>query len=174
MREDNILELFSKVTLILHRLQYHGRKDPAVFQHSHRGQGRILSILQMQPEISQKDLSYLLDMSNQSLSELLGKLEKAGFITKTKSQADRRIMNIKLTAAGAEAANQVAEQKNEGDEFFECLTDEERESFVHCLNKIISANETELAACPDGSWNRGPGNDGITPGMMRMLHGERL
>lgn len=176
MGEDNILELFSNVSLILHRLQYHGRKENGAFQLSHRGQGRILSILKMQPEISQKDLSYLLDMSNQSLSELLGKLEKSGFIIKAKSETDRRVMNIKLTEAGAEAADRAAEQKHDGEEFFNCLTAAEKDSFIHCMKKIISANEAELSSRPDfgDGWNRERNQGGITPEMMVMLHGDKM
>ena len=54
----------------------------------HRGQGRVLAILAENPEISQKKLSFLLDMRNQSLSELLAKLEKAGLITRVPSEEE--------------------------------------------------------------------------------------
>lgn len=39
-----------------------------VRQQRHIGQGRVLAILKLKPEISQRDLSYLLDMSKQSLA----------------------------------------------------------------------------------------------------------
>ena len=45
-----------------------------------RGQGRVLAWLKMQPEISRKELAYLLDMRAQSLGELLAKLERIAYI----------------------------------------------------------------------------------------------
>ncbi len=44
----------------------------------YKGQGRVLALLKMQPEIMQKELGYLLDISTQALAELLNKLEKKG------------------------------------------------------------------------------------------------
>ena len=43
-----------------------------------RGQGRVLALLKAKPETTQRELSYLLDMRQQSLSELLSKLEEKG------------------------------------------------------------------------------------------------
>ena len=170
--DDNIMELFSKVSLILHKLQYHGGREDggerAKFQAPHRGQGRVLGILKIQPEISQKDLSYLLDMSNQSLSELLSKLERAGYITRTKSETDRRVMNIRLTATGVEAANEADEQKRSGEDFFDCLSTEERTGLVLYLNKIITAYETQSGGKLEfgGRGRGGERHGGFSPDMI--------
>lgn len=166
----NIMELFSKAAMLMHRYQYHGGRERGIFQNPHRGQGRILSVLKMQPEISQKELSYLLDMSNQSLSELLSKLEKSGFVTRTQSETDRRVMNVKLTESGMDAAKQTEQQKLDGEEFFDCLTEEERGNIVHCLNKIINEFENKMAEQGfDCSWSYGDFRDGITPEIMAGL-----
>ena len=108
----------------------------------HRGQGRILSILKLQPEITQKELTYLLDMRPQSLGELLSKLEKAGYITREASQQDRRVMVEKLTEAGAEEAEKIASEKTHS--IFDVLTDEEKEQFQVITEKLIAAMEAEL------------------------------
>lgn len=106
IKDINLLEEFNGVSKLLSKYQlWHYRRfgpsgDP------HRGQGRVLAILKLQPEISQKDLGYLLDMRNQSLGELLGKLEKAGAVTREPSEEDRRIVNIKLTEYGVKLAGQ--------------------------------------------------------------------
>ena len=42
-------------------------------------------------------------MRPQSLGELLSKLEKNGYILRTPSETDRRVMNIKLTDEGIKA-----------------------------------------------------------------------
>ena len=57
-------------------------------------------MLKLKPEISQKELSDLLDMRPQSLGELLGKLERNGYITRTPSERDQRVLIIRLTDAG--------------------------------------------------------------------------
>lgn len=108
-----------------------------------RGQGRVLAILKMQPEISQKDLSYLLDMRPQSLGELLTKLEKNGYITRTPSETDRRVMNIKLTKEGTEATEEI-EKKFSFDELFDCLSEEEQKNLSSNLNRIIETLEAQI------------------------------
>jgi len=83
MSENNILmEQFSRAAMLLHRYTHHSRRTQGPFEDPHRGQGRILALLKVKPEISQRELSYLLDIRNQSLSELLTKLEKAGYISR--------------------------------------------------------------------------------------------
>ena len=93
-------EIKATVTEQLRQIQmlmYHR----ALFQHfmwggsaynRHRGQGRVLGILRMKPELSQRELTYLLNMSKQALAELLFKLEKSGYITREPSEEDKRVM----------------------------------------------------------------------------------
>lgn len=45
--------------------------------------------IKLQPEISQRELGYLLDMRKQSLGELLGKLEGKSYIARTAAEDDR-------------------------------------------------------------------------------------
>jgi len=109
----------------------------------HKGQGRVLAILKMQPEIGQKELGYLLDMSKQALAELLSKLEKNGYITRTQSEKDRRSFIIKLTDKGREA---IPEDTDETDdigieELFACLSDEEQSNLSNYLKRIIETAE---------------------------------
>lgn len=60
-------------------------------------------MLKLKLEITQKELTYLLDMSKQALGELLSKLEKAGYITRKPSEEDRRMIIITLTEKGKAA-----------------------------------------------------------------------
>jgi Transcriptional regulators len=106
-----------------------------------RGQGRVLALLKMRPEISQKDLSYLLDIRPQSLGELLAKLERGGYITRTPSETDNRVMNIKLTEAGAE----ITEQQAEGvPDLFAELNAEEQGALSGYLARVIGGMEKVL------------------------------
>lgn len=74
-----------------------------------------------------------LDIRSQSLGELLTKLERNGFITRTQSEEDKRIVMLQLTDAGREAAEKATEQRMDMDNLFTCLSTEEQET----LNTLI-------------------------------------
>lgn len=139
-KSTDLFGQFARVEWLLHRYHQHNHRAFGPMGDIHRGQGRVLALLKMQPEISQKDLSFLLDMRPQSIGELLAKLEKNGYITRTQSEADRRIVNIKLTEAGEKAT----EQQHGRGELFDCLAEEERETLSVYLDRIIAHMEQQL------------------------------
>lgn len=136
-KEPELFEQFARIEWMLHRFHQHNHRMHGPMGDPHRGQGRVLALLKMQPEISQKDLSYLLDMRPQSVGELLAKLERGGFIERTASEDDRRVINIKLTEEGRNATKQ---QTNRQD-FFDCLNGEEKAELGSYLNRIINGME---------------------------------
>lgn len=71
MKSKELFEKVMRLQWLLQRqhLKTHGERVP--FSDPTRGQGRVLALLKMQSEISTKDLSYLLNIRQQSLSELL-------------------------------------------------------------------------------------------------------
>ncbi len=149
-KSSELIEEFSETAKLLSKYQlwYHRKFGPS--GDPHRGQGRVLKILKLQPEISQKELGYLLDMRNQSLGELLAKLEKSGAITREPSEEDRRSMIIKLTAAGAELAASGGEKAADAGEIFECLSIEDREKLREilaglsfALKNVLGYNDTD-------------------------------
>ncbi|OWA37386.1 hypothetical protein B9G55_04810 [Saccharibacillus sp. O16] len=142
-----------QVMALMHRYQHHLRRDREHGGDPHRGQGRVLALLKLKPEITQKELTFLLNMRNQSLGELLVKLERSGFIEREPSASDRRVMNVKLTPAGAEAAEQAEQRQQEGDKLFESFTEEERLQFGEYLNRLL----TELHKQMEGA--EFPGRD---------------
>lgn len=136
-----LMEQFTRLEWLFHRYHHLNHMHYGPMGDPRRGQGRILAILKMQPEISQKELSYLLDMRPQSLGEFLSKLEKNGYITRTPAENDRRVMDIKLTEEGRKAS----EQEFSHDRLFECLSEEERAAMSGYLSRIIEALEAELS-----------------------------
>ncbi|WP_195539112.1 MarR family winged helix-turn-helix transcriptional regulator [Eubacterium maltosivorans] len=121
-----------------------------------RGQGRVLAMLKIQPEISSKDLAYLLGIRQQSLNELLNKLEKKGYVTRMPSETDRRVMLVHLTEQGKQAQDENSGADDAG--LFDCLSPEERDQFNAYLDRMIAAFEQK---CGDGmddnarEWMRG-------------------
>lgn len=111
---------------------------------SFRGQGRLLSILGLKPELSQKDLVYLLGMSRQAVGELLGKLEQRGFVEREPSETDRRTMIVRLTDDGREAARRIRESADADAEILDCLSEHELVEFSGYLQRIIDAAEANL------------------------------
>ncbi|MDK2966244.1 MULTISPECIES: MarR family transcriptional regulator [Lacrimispora] len=139
---DLIMQL-TRVEWLLHKYHQLNHMHFGPMGDPRKGQGRVLAILKMKQEISQKELSYLLDMRPQSLGELLSKLEKNGYIVRTPSETDRRVMNIKLTNEGINAT-QSAEPEFSFDKLFDCLSEEEQKNLNEYLNRIIESLENEL------------------------------
>ena len=136
----DLFEEFSRVQKLLSKYQLWHYRNFGPSGDPHRGQGRVLAVLKLQPEISQKELGYLLDMRNQSLGELLSKLEKSGAISREASEEDRRSMNIKLTEHGAQLIEQGRRKPDDVGRVFECLSAEDRAK----LNDILERLSGEL------------------------------
>ena len=141
-QESEVLDNFVRFAMLMHRYGHYLRRERGFFGDTRRGQGRVLSLLEMQPEITQKDLSYLLDMRPQSLGELLSKLEKKGFITRTPSEEDRRIMIVRLTPDGK---NEAESSNDKSDDFFGILDSEEKEQFNAYLERLIENLEGKMS-----------------------------
>lgn len=143
---DNDLDLLgqlARLEWLLHRFHQQNHRCRGPMGDVRRGQGRILALLKLKPEISQKELSGILDMRSQSLGELLVKLEKNGYITRTPSESDRRIMNISLTEAGKAASENTVQEPAE-EELFGCLNEEERAALSDYLDRILLALEQQF------------------------------
>lgn len=111
-----------------------------------QGQGRILAALKLRDGVPTKDLAFILDLRVPSLNELLGKLEKAGYITREPSAEDRRIVLIHLTEEGRAAEQLDPEQQQE--QAFAVLDEQERARLGQYLDRIIEHLEesTEFPA----------------------------
>lgn len=140
---ENSIELYEKLhslQWLLHknRLRAHAINGPMA--DPTRGQGRIIAILKLQDGISTKDLSYLLGIRVSSLNELLAKMEKNGYIMREPSEADRRIMLVKLTEKGK---NEEQQKWDPGD-FFACLSEDDQKAFGEYLDRIIAAHAADF------------------------------
>lgn len=136
-----IKEQLGQLQMLMHRVSFHGFKGG--MHNPHRGQGRVLTILKMKPEISQKELGYLLNISKQALAELISKLEKNGYITREHSEEDKRAMIVMLTEKGEKAIdgdNKICQTSKA----FDCLNDEELSTFSEYLGRIIKNYEDQF------------------------------
>lgn len=73
-----------------------------------RGRGRILGCLNYRGVLSQHALAAAVMMQPGSLTEALGRLERAGLVTRQRDARDRRVMMVALTLAGRTAWGEIA------------------------------------------------------------------
>ncbi|MDD7364182.1 MAG: MarR family transcriptional regulator [Atopobiaceae bacterium] len=148
IEEMPLVDKVGRLGGLLHRYTKHQAEAHGRFGDPLRGQGRLLTLLKAKPVTTQKELSFLLDMRQQSLSELLSKLEEKGFITREKSDEDARVMMIKLTDAGRQAAPDLTDI-DPNEDVFDCLTDEEKDQFGEYIVKVTKSLEQKLVAMGD-------------------------
>lgn len=139
-----LVEQFARTAKLFHRYKLRNWCNRTSIADTSRGQGRVLALLNIQPEMSQKELGYLLGIRNQSISELVAKLEKAGYVTKEPSESDKRVMNVKLTEKGKEIAARSKEQTADFTDVFDCLSQEEQATLSEYLDRINAELEKEL------------------------------
>lgn len=123
----------------------------------HPGQGRALAALtQNGGSMSQSDLLVLLDIRSSSLSELLGKLERNGFIARQKDEQDKRVTIVTLTEAGqALVDTQMASRKERAQSVFAALDEAEQAQLLTLLTKLVEDWKAQLGAdCPLGPRRR--------------------
>ncbi len=119
-------------------------------RHISEGKGsqkRILMVLLENRSMTQSALTEYLGIQPGSASEVLGKLEAAGLIRRTPSQADRRTTELCLTPAGEKEARQAyARREQRHREMFACFTEEEKQSLVRLLEQLNSYWERQYGA----------------------------
>lgn len=109
---------------------------------SRRGQESVMASLAVQPNITQKELADQLGVIPASLSEVLRKLERKGFVVRSRDENDHRIVRVKLTPEGEQELN-GAEQAS--DDPFQPLSQEEQDMLAQLLSKLLAGWETRYA-----------------------------
>ncbi|GHU83167.1 MarR family transcriptional regulator [Clostridia bacterium] len=147
MYETDLQEKLQRLMWLSHAYARKNHMERGPMADTSRGQGRVLAALKMQPEISTKDLAFLLGMRTQSLNELLAKLEKNGFITRPQSETDKRVVLVRITEKG----RSEEQQEPEFSDIFSCLNAQEQEKFSEYLDRVIVALEAQAGAEADGA-----------------------
>lgn len=135
----DIYEKMSTLQWLMKRYQMFCQAESGPFADTARGQGRILAMLKIQPEIATKELAYLLGIRQQSLNELLNKLEKNSYIERKPSENDKRVMIVHLTDKG----KQIKQPETDYQKIFDCLLPEELQQLSQYLDRIIEAFQVQ-------------------------------
>ena len=130
--------LFHRTARLMARA-YH-RRD-----HAHHAQNHVLSIIREHGSINQGELLEILDVRSSSLSEVLGKLELNGLITRARNEKDRRSFVVTATEQAETAPTSLGDSEQESSNaLFSCLDDTEREQLRNILEKIADSLKDDL------------------------------
>ena len=100
---------------------------------------RILLTIGRYGEVVQKRLSEMLQVSPQSMSESLAKLEHDGYIIRSKNQLDKRETIVALTASGQERSDWLkGKAREQAHRFLEPLNIEEKQTLYTLLRKLTT------------------------------------
>ena len=159
--KEELLEMFHRGVHLLHRsgphLRRQGRRSPMP-----PAQARLMRLLAATGPITQRDLSERLDIRSASLSELLGKLEKPGWIRRRPNETDKRTIDIELTEEGDNMLQNIGNERAEmAEEIFGSLTKDELRQLHSLLGKLIGDWETRFEyERPHSRSGRGPCGEG--------------
>lgn len=146
---EKLFELFHRAAHLFPRGPHHEGG-------MHPGQSRLLAIIADKGRISQREVMDMLQVRSASLSELLHKLERHGYIIREKDDADRRNVILSLSERGEEAYRADALARGERmAAVFSALEEQEQEQLAALLTRLLAAWHAERDGKP--ARRHGPG-----------------
>lgn len=104
----------------------------------HKGQPMLLKLLNNKDGIPQSSLVKELEITPATVSAMVKRMEKSGFIIRRRNSEDERVSNVYLTEAGRTVTSKLANFQGEMENLvFNGFSDEEKESFSEYLYRII-------------------------------------
>ena len=130
----DLMHQFHHTFNLMHRQYHQIANDKVGIRH---GQGKILMILTREDGIGQKELAERLQIRAATLSELLDKMQKNGWIVRKNNEHDRRKINIHITEEGKAVSEQNREARNEmAEKMFGVLSDAEKETLKKLFERL--------------------------------------
>lgn len=147
-----IIDQLHRAAGLMHR--GHHRMHACMHESPHRlhhGQGRLLARLAEMDGASQRDLVDELDIRPASLTELIDKLEAAGFVERRQSEEDKRVFHIHLTEKGKQSAEAASKTRSDAlGGMFAFLNAEECARLSALLGKLLQGMEQFAGADEEG------------------------
>src|SRR5262249_6526870 len=99
----------------------------------------ILFVIKHHPGIDQISVAKLLGLDRSTTGMVLGKLEEAGLIGRSRGEDDRRKLTLALTRAGERMLEHLSEPARRAQSrVLSAFTSEERETFTRLLEKFVT------------------------------------
>lgn len=140
--EEKLAMQLHRIDRFFKRLHHHDsctiQEGEAEKMSLHRGQGRVLALLNKEGSLSIAEIVEHLDVRPSSGGELISKLEQNGFVSRKTSQDDKRVAIISMTNKGAEVFEKTDTNKEAYFvEMFSGLNEEEKERLSTLLDKLM-------------------------------------
>ncbi len=151
---EELAFLFRRASRMMAR-GYHRRA------HAHHAQEHVLSLIRQEGPIKQSELLEILDVRSSSLSEVLGKLERNGWIERRRNENDKRSFVISAVSdvPGTPSGEPEGNREN-ADGLFACLDAAERGQLGGLLQKLIGSLENDPLCGDAGDPECGRGMQG--------------
>ncbi len=102
-------------------------------------QNRILLILKNEGAMKQRDLMERMHIQAGSLSEIIAKVESAGYIERVRCEDDKRNFELRLTKEGRERAEVFERERDEmARELYSELNEAEKEQLFELLGRLLT------------------------------------
>lgn len=117
----------------------------------HPGQPALLALVARGTRLSQKEIAEELMLAPSTVNIMLGRMERAGWVARSRCEGNGRCTTVSITPAGTELFERMlALEATITDEIFVGFTDEERERFVDLVDRLAmnmkAARESDFAA----------------------------
>ena len=112
--------------------------------------GRLLACIAENPNVSSRDLCEILDLRPSSLSEMLARAEREGWITRTVDEADRRVQRVNLSPKGKSFIEEMeTAREKDAQRKTACFTEEEKAQFCALCNRLSEHLESLALDLPE-------------------------
>lgn len=140
-REDELFDKYMLIRQMADAVRNKNTSKAGPLGDTTRGRGRVLALLQQKDGVSTKDMATIMGIRVSSLNEVLGKMEKEGYVERSASPDDRRVMLVWLTDKGkaVELPNQNMPQL-----LFGTLNQGAQNQLCMYFEQIISSLQGEL------------------------------
>lgn len=99
-REDELFDKYMLIRQMVEAVRNKNTSKAGPLGDTTRGRGRVLALLKQKDGVSTKEMATVMGIRVSSLNEVLGKMEKDGFVERSASPDDRRVMLVWLTDKG--------------------------------------------------------------------------
>ena len=140
MEQDRNLVLLS----LIHSSENMIKREKHVPEGYTHGTGRILSVLNNVPEMTQTEMAERLNIRPQSLTRILTEIEGKGLIVRKRKEDDRRTVMVSITEEGKTAYREISEKrKKTAEAVFGFLSSDEKDTLERLLTKVIHHRQGE-------------------------------
>ena len=102
---------------------------------------RVLFTVWLHDEMEPRALADLSGVSRAAVSGVLNTLERDGHVQRTRESMDRRLVTVRITAAGRQLLERAYQDQNEfEEEFFSELDDGDLATFVQLVRQLLHSS----------------------------------